>query len=100
MFLPAMLTNKPLRVLLPGLIALLAGIAPISRVALADPPEEVNLRRTIVVDVAERTKNAVVYISSTKIVTQRVFDDPIFQQINVGWFVRQVPVGSLGSGFI
>jgi S1-C subfamily serine protease len=66
----------------------------------ADAPEQVNLRRTVIVDVAERTKDAVVYISSTRIVTQRIFDDPIFEQFNLPGLVQRVPVGSLGSGFI
>src|SRR5437016_4294076 len=40
-----------------------------------------NLRRTVVVDVAEKTKNAVVYISTTKMGLVRVNpfgDDPMF----------------------
>jgi S1-C subfamily serine protease len=69
--------------------------------ALADPPETVNLRRTVVVDVVERTKDAVVYISTTKLISERFgpFADPFFQQFGVPDQER-VPVGSLGSGFI
>src|SRR4051812_43991800 len=48
-------------------------------------PDGVNLRRTIVVDVAERTKDAVVYISADKIVQQRISafgNDPFWQQFD------------------
>jgi serine protease Do len=66
------------------------------------PPESVNLRRTVVVDVAERTKDAVVYISTHKIISQRFspFGDPFFDQFMGPDSVRRVPSGSLGSGFI
>ena len=59
--------------------------------------EGVNLRRTVIVDVVEKTKNAVVYISTTKTVMEMRPINPIFSQ-----FRTQVPerVGSLGSGFI
>jgi serine protease Do len=83
-----------------GLVALLVAAFAGWRtsVARADPPEEINLRRTVIVDVAERTKDAIVYVSSTRLVTQPIFDDPIFEQFNMPGIVRQV--GSLGSGFI
>jgi serine protease Do len=82
-------------------IALIGSIALAPAAKSADPPETINLRRTVIVDVAERTKDAVVYVSSTKMVTQRLvpFGDPFFQQFNLGP-TRQVPMGSLGSGFI
>jgi serine protease Do len=59
-----------------------------------------NLRRTVVVDVAEKTKNAVVYISTTKMGVVRVNpfgDDPMFAPFSQTYLQR---VGSLGSGFI
>ncbi len=62
----------------------------------------INLRRTTVVDVVERSKNAVVYISSRKIITQRVNpfgNDPFLRQFDFG-MNRTQSVGSLGSGFI
>jgi serine protease Do len=62
----------------------------------------VNLRRTVVVEVVEKTKNAVVNISTTKIVSQRVSPfggDPFWQQFDMGEVMR-VPANSLGSGFI
>jgi serine protease Do len=72
--------------------------------ALARPAlavdSSINLRRTNTVDVVEKTKNAVVYISSTKMVAQRFSpfgNDPFFQDYGE---TRIVPVGSLGSGFI
>jgi serine protease Do len=69
--------------------------------ALCAPPDTVNLRRTVVVDVVERTKDAVVYVSTTKLISERFgpFADPFFQQFGVPDATR-VPVGSLGSGFI
>ena len=60
----------------------------------------VNLRRTLVVDVVQRTKDAVVYVSTTKMIEQRIgpFGNPFrqFGEPDEG----RVPVGSLGSGFI
>jgi serine protease Do len=61
--------------------------------------EGVNLRRTVIVDVVEKTKNAVVYISTEKMVDamRPINPDPFFSQFarpvhELGW--------SLGSGFI
>ncbi len=65
--------------------------------AAADAPQ-VNLRRTVTVRVVEQTKNAVVNISTTKLVNQRLEQDP-FWQFNAGPDVK-VPAHSLGSGFI
>ena len=59
---------------------------------------EVNLRRTVTVDVVQRTKDAVVYISTTKLVRTSPFgDDPFFRQFAPS---STVAVQSLGSGFI
>jgi serine protease Do len=60
----------------------------------------INLRRTTTVEVVEKTKNAVVYVSSTKMVAQRFSpfgNDPFWQDFSQ---TRFVPVGSLGSGFV
>src|SRR3954465_7080821 len=69
--------------------------------AIAQPADSsINLRRTVVVDVAEKTKNAVVYISTTKMGVVRVNpfgDDPMFAPFSQTYLQR---VGSLGSGFI
>src|SRR4051812_14878462 len=72
-----------------------------ARATLAAPPDSINLRRTIAVDVAERTKDAVVYISTRKIVSQRFnpTGNPMFDQFDFGQ-VRKFEAGSLGSGFI
>jgi len=61
--------NKFTGVLLISAMALAAsaGVAPATHAADA----AVNLRRTVTVEVVEKTKDAVVYISSTKIVAQR-----------------------------
>src|SRR6476620_670568 len=68
-----------------------------------DPPT-INLRRTVTVDVVRRTKDAVVYISTTKLVTQRMspFPDDMFLRdfdLGIGRIVK-VPQSALGSGFI
>jgi serine protease Do len=81
--------------LLLSIVAIL-WLAPVIRAA--DSP--LNLRRTVIVDVAEKTKNAVVYISTTKMGVVRVNpfgDDPMFAPFSQTYLQR---VGSLGSGFI
>lgn len=72
------------------------------RVLSSPPPAAragaVNLRRTVTVEVVEKTKDAVVYISTTKLVERRAspFGDPFWQFDRV----VKVPANSLGSGFI
>lgn len=69
-------------------------------VASAGEAEGINLRRTVTVEVVAKTKDAVVNISTTKLVNQRVSPfggDPFWQDF--GQTVR-VPANSLGSGFI
>src|SRR5882672_7486580 len=71
-------------------------------VAAKSPPEEINLRRTVTVEVVKKTKDAVVNISATKIVNQRMNPfgmDPFWQQFDIGDIAR-IPADSLGSGFI
>ncbi len=68
----------------------------------AAPPEQINLRHTITVEVVRKTKDAVVNISATKIVNQRMNPfgfDPFWQQFDMG-DVARIPADSLGSGFI
>src|SRR5215203_4572767 len=88
-----------MRTKLPYFALLLSMMAP--HVSRAEPPESINLRRTIAVDVAERTKDAVVYISTRKIVSQRFnpTGNPMFDQFDFGQ-TRKFEAGSLGSGFI
>jgi serine protease Do len=57
-----------------------------------ESPATVNLRRTVTVQVVEKTKNAVVNISTTKTML-----DPYWRQFNQ---IVLVPANSLGSGFI
>src|SRR2546423_6704904 len=65
----------------------------------AEPPAAINLRQTVTVDVVRRTKDAVVYISTTKMVRTSPFgNDPFFRQFNFPG--QNVAVQSLGSGFI
>lgn len=59
-----------------------------------------NLRRTAIVDAVEKTKDAVVYISTTRTVTARINpygNDPFFAPFGRN---AQQRIGSLGSGFI
>jgi serine protease Do len=68
----------------------------------ADPPESINLRRTVVVEVVAKAKGAVVNISATKLINRRVNpfgDDPFWQQFDIGQEMK-VPANSLGSGFL
>ncbi len=71
----------------------------------SSPPTQsgiINLRKTVTVSVVQKTKDAVVNISTTKIVSKRISpfgDDPFFRQFDIGSIV-QVPANSLGSGFI
>jgi serine protease Do len=71
--------------------------------ALAPWPE-INLRRTVITDIVARTKDAVVNISATKVVTQHFSpfgNDPFWQQFDFGRdFTRSMKTNSLGSGFI
>ncbi len=70
--------------------------------AYAQDADGVNLRRSITVQIFEKSKDAVVNISTTKLVSRRINpfgNDPFWQQFNLG-DVRQVPANSLGSGFI
>ena len=69
---------------------------------LNDPFSPSNLRRTVTVDVVQKTKDAVVLISTTKLVARRIGPlgfDPFWQEFG-GAQVQQVPANSLGSGFI
>lgn len=62
----------------------------------------INLRRTVTVQVVQKTKDAVVNISTTKMVNQRVNPmrfDPFWQNFDMGQVMR-VPASSLGSGFV
>jgi len=67
------------------------------------PAEGVNLRQTITVQVVRQTKDAVVNISTTKMISRRVSpfgDDPFWQGLDMGGDIVKVPANSLGSGFI
>jgi len=80
----------------------LAAFLLLTAACLAAPPEPINLRRTVTVDVVEKTKNAVVNIAATKRVRQRVSmfpGDPFFENFGPGQIIER-EAGSLGSGFI
>ncbi|MCS7034808.1 MAG: trypsin-like peptidase domain-containing protein [Phycisphaerae bacterium] len=81
-------------------IRILLVAAILTAVSFADVANSVNLRRTVTVEVAEKSKDAVVNISATKIVRQRIGlfgNDPFFDQFGP---TVQRETGSLGSGFI
>ena len=64
-----------------------------------DTPTGVNLRRTVTVQVVQKTKDAVVNISAKKLVAEHVRMSEFWQSFDTGQVV-QVPANSLGSGFI
>lgn len=84
-------------------VALLALLnSPLFAKGLNDPVDPGNLRRTVTVEVVQKTKDAVVNISTTKLVNRQVMPfgfDPFWQQFGGGG-VERVPAHSLGSGFI
>src|SRR5688572_4203211 len=94
-----------MRVSLPRYLILVGAVAPaLPRATPAAPPADspINLRRTVTVQVVERAKDAVVNISTTKMVNRRAGpfgDDPFWHQFG-GQDVIRVPANSLGSGFI
>mgnify|MGYP005838927983 CR=1 FL=1 len=71
--------------------------------ALEPTAGDINLRRTVTVDVVDKTKASVVFISTTKLVAQRFSlfgGDPFFERFGGPTETRLVPRGGLGSGFI
>jgi serine protease Do len=67
-----------------------------------EPPESINLRRTVTVEVVQRVKASVVNISTTNVVLRRRMPmgfDPFWLE-NGGGDVVRVPANSLGSGFV
>jgi serine protease Do len=74
-------------------------VASAQDVPAANTRPEINLRQTVTVDVVRKTKDAVVYISTTKLIAQPLFgNDPFFGQFDMG--IVNVPANSLGSGFV
>ena len=68
----------------------------------AEPPESINLRRTVTVEVVQKVKGSVVNISTTKLIARRRIAlgyDPFWEGSDDRDVVR-VPANSLGSGFI
>ena len=71
--------------------------------AASAPPESINLRRTVTVEVVRKTKDAVVNISCTKLIRRRVSPfgfDPFWHDFGGRDQIVRVPTDSLGSGFI
>jgi len=68
----------------------------------AEPPESINLRRTVTVEVVQKVKDSVVNVSTTKLIARRrtaTGIGPFFDDLDGGGTVR-VPAQSLGTGFI
>jgi serine protease Do len=73
--------------------ALLAQDVPVATTA-----PSINLRKTVTVDVVQKTKDAVVYVNTSKMIRTSPFgDDPFFRNLMPP---QSVQVTSLGSGFI
>src|SRR5881227_233759 len=67
--------------------------------AVADPPESINLRRTVTVEVVQKVKDSVVNISTTKLIARRRAGlGPFWDDMEGD--VTRVPAQSLGTGFI
>src|SRR5688572_5188169 len=67
-------------------------------VPVATTAPSINLRRTVTVDVVQKTKDAVVYVNTSKMIRTSPFgDDPFFRHLVPP---QNVQVHSLGSGFI
>ena len=97
-----------MRLSLPHCLSLVLGSVALTAAAPAPAPpappadSPINLRRTVTVQVVERAKDAVVNISTTKMVNRRAGpfgDDPFWHQFG-GQDVIRVPANSLGSGFL
>jgi len=83
-------------------LALICSFALLAPAIAADAPEGINLRRTVTVRVVEKTKGAVVSISTTRLIDRRISrfgNDPFLAPFDPGEVVR-VPASYLGSGFI
>jgi serine protease Do len=72
--------------------------------APAEPPEAINLRRTVTVEVVQKVKDSVVNISTTKLIARRRLPmgfGPFWDDMDgTTRDVVRVPARSLGSGFI
>ena len=80
---------------------LMIGCLSVLLIAADARAEEINLRRTVTVEVVEKTKDAVVNISATKIVNQRMNPfgaDPFWQRFDLGMWRDSGRLA--GSGFI
>ena len=83
-----------------GLLWAVADAGP--RAARSAPPESLNLRRTVTVEVVQKVKDSVVNISTTKLIARRrapLGFSPFWDELDGGNVVR-VPAHSLGTGFI
>ena len=66
----------------------------------AEPPEAINLRHTVTVEVVQKVKDSVVNISTTKMIARRrATGFGFWDDLDMGQVMR-VPAESLGSGFI
>lgn len=87
-----------------ALAATLLGVGLFAPAVGAVGPESINLRHTVTVEVVERTKDAIVNVSTSSLalrqVRQRIGPNPFWDMIPGPTQIIQVPVNSLGTGFI
>jgi serine protease Do len=91
--------NRPMWSRMFAIVAVVCLLSPAAYAA----DNEINLRKTVIVDVVRKTKDAVVNVSTTKVITRRVSPfgaDPFWQQFDFGGEIMRIPANSLGSGFI
>src|SRR3982750_4375648 len=86
-----------------ALVGVLVGMAAVQTSAAG--PESINLRHTVTVEVVERTKDAIVNVSTSALATrqvrQRFGGGPLWGMFGGGPVQTvQVPVNSLGTGFV
>jgi serine protease Do len=97
-----MVEDLPVRCQWPAPVILLlctaTGVLRGQDIPAASTAPTLNLRRTVTVDVVEKTKNAVVYVNTSKVIRTSPFgDDPFFRHV---FPPQNVEVHSLGSGFV
>jgi serine protease Do len=84
-------------------VAIFAVASSSPRAGPLDVPVGTNLRRTVTVEVAQKTKDSVVYIKARKMVSQRVNplgNDPLAQMLPQLQRMQRSLGASLGCGFI
>src|SRR5687768_953053 len=96
-----MLEARTVKRQLLAFLTIVAAVAPFAHaqdVPVATTAPTINLRRTVTVNVVQKTKDAVVYVNTSKMIRTSPFgDDPFFRNLVPP---QNVQVTSLGSGFL